>query len=134
MVTTYSLLEKKLKMATLALVNKTAAAIIDDTIQSMRIRKSGVHHSGQPNPSSVAGETPAWQTGNLARSITKKLTLGLTSASAIISVGAEYAPYLVRKNRLILSPAATKQKMPFLINAKRVLQQTLGGKVQYASF
>lgn len=121
-------------MATLSLVNKTAASIIDDTIQSMRIRKSGVHYSGQPNPSSIAGETPAWQTGNLARSMTKKLTLGLTAATAVITVGAEYAPYLVRRSRPILSPAASKHKMPFLLSAKRILQQTLGGKVQYGSF
>lgn len=132
-VKTYDLLEKKLKLATISLVNKTAATIIDETIQSMRVRKSGVKYSKYPNVSSAAGETPAYQSGDLARSITKKLTIHPFGATAIISVGIDYAPYLVRMGRPILTPSAKKQKMPFLINAKRILQQTIGGKVAYGN-
>ena len=134
-VTTYELLEKKLKTASIALVNKTAATIIDETIQSMRARKSGVKYRSQymPNRSSAPGETPAYQTGALARSINKKLTISPIGVMAVISVGAEYAPYLVNLGRPILTPAAKKQKMPFLLNAKRIIQETIGGKVYYGN-
>jgi hypothetical protein len=134
MVDTLDLLNKKLKLAAIGLVNKTAASIIDQTIQSMRIRKSGVKYTSLANRSSARGETPAYQSGDLARSIEKKLTISPISVTATITVGTDYSRHLVRLGRPILSPAAKKAKIPFLMNARRLLGEIGGGSVSYGRF
>lgn len=110
MVNTFSKYAASIRAGALTLVEKVADRIIIDTIDSFKARKTGRLYSTLPNRSSAPGETPAFQTGNLAQSITKTSRLTQFGAEAEIKVTADYAKYLVSNNRPILSPAGRKHR------------------------
>ena len=129
MVNKFSRFGTGLKGATVALVQKTADDIVNDTIDSFKARKTGRKHRNLLNRSSAVGETPAWQTGGLANSITTDLDINPISVTATIKVNADYAKYLVGSGRPILSPAARKHGVLFK-QALFSLSNVLSGSIK----
>lgn len=123
--TTYGL---GMKLGVESLVKSTAEEIVRDTIDSFKAIKTGRQYSTLINISSAPGETPAFQSGDLARSITTTFHSTPFGAEAEIRVNAEYAKYLVANGRPILSPAVNKQRFTFRDKILR-LSNTLSGGI-----
>jgi hypothetical protein len=126
MVGKYSTYGTSMKAAALQLVKKVANGLITDTIDSFRATKSGNVYSSLPNRSSAPGETPAFQSGELARSITMTSMPTPLGAEAEVRVTAEYAKYLVANKRPILSANSDKYRS-ILRNGVLVLSNKLQG-------
>lgn len=125
MVSSYAKYGATIKGGLLKVVQKAADGIVADVIDNMKARKTGEQYSTLPNRSSAKGETPAYQSGNLAQSIkvsVKPIPLG---AEAEIRVTAEYAKYLA-KDRPILSFGAAKYKSQ-VRNGVIILMRKAGG-------
>ncbi len=105
----------KLKLAAIKAVEETADKIFEETKASFLINKTGIKHRRLPRPSSAIGETPAYQTGQLSRSMKKDTIVTSNYVESTLSVNVPYAEYLVRKERPILSYGAKKHKVSMFL-------------------
>ncbi len=104
-----------IRIKSIKAVEVISSRIMEDTKGSFLASKSGIKYKRLPNRSSAIGETPAYQTGELYRSIKNDITITPMYVESVISANTPYSKYLVNKKRPILTYGLSKNRLSMFI-------------------